>query len=290
MAPTLWAISDLHTGHTGNKPVTESLYPSTPDDWLIVAGDVAERTDDIRWSLDLLRRRFAKVIWVPGNHELWTTGKDPTQVFGRARYDYLVNMCDEMGVFTPEHPFPVWTEQGGPATIVPMFLLYDYTFLPAGATTKAEGLAIAKERNVVATDEFLLSCEPYATRDAWCRDRLCHTRARLDELDWMTPTVLVNHFPLRREPCDVLFYPEFSLWCGTVATVGLAHPLQRGRVRCTGTCTSRGPRGMTGCASRRCRWATRESGTAASHIAGCARFCPTRSTRRAISTSSVGTS
>jgi len=36
--PTLWAISDLHTGHTGNKPVTESLHPSTPDDWLIVAG------------------------------------------------------------------------------------------------------------------------------------------------------------------------------------------------------------------------------------------------------------
>ena len=107
MAPTLWAISDLHTGHTGNKPVTESLYPATPDDWLIVAGDVAERTDDIRWSLDLLRRRFAKVIWVPGNHELWTTGKDPMQVFGRARYDYLVEMCDQIGVITPEHPFPV---------------------------------------------------------------------------------------------------------------------------------------------------------------------------------------
>ena len=34
----------------------------------------------------------------------------------------------------------------------------------------------------------------------------------------MTPTVLVNHFPLRREPCDVLFYPEFALWCGTVET------------------------------------------------------------------------
>ena len=34
----------------------------------------------------------------------------------------------------------------------------------------------------------------------------------------MTPTVLVNHFPLVREPCDVLFYPEFSLWCGTTAT------------------------------------------------------------------------
>ena len=65
-----------------NKPVAESLVPSSPGDWLIVAGDVAERVDDIRWSLDLLRRRFAKVIWVPGNHELWTTSKDPQQVFG----------------------------------------------------------------------------------------------------------------------------------------------------------------------------------------------------------------
>ena len=139
-------------------------------------------------------------------------------MFGRSRYDYLVNMCDEMGIVTPEHPFPVWTEEGGPATIVPMFLLYDYTFLPAGAATKAEGLAIAKERNVVATDEFLMSSEPYATNDAWCRDRLAHTRKRLDDLDWMMPTVLVNHFPMVREPCDVLFYPEFSLWCGTTAT------------------------------------------------------------------------
>jgi 3',5'-cyclic AMP phosphodiesterase CpdA len=216
--PTLWAISDLHTGHTGNKPVTESLYPSSPGDWLIVAGDVADRTDDIRWSLDLLRRRFAKVIWVPGNHELWTTGKDPAQVFGRARYDYLVDMCDQLGVVTPEHPYPVWVDEGGPATIVPMFLLYDYSFLPDGATTKAEGLAIARERGVVATDEFLLSSQPYPTRQAWCRDRLTHTRERLERLDWMTPTVLVNHFPLVREPCDALFYPEFSLWCGTTST------------------------------------------------------------------------
>ena len=155
---------------------------------------------------------------MPGNHELWTTNRDPMQIFGKARYDYLVNMCDEMGVITPEHPFPVWTEEGGPATIVPMFLLYDYTFLPEGAATKAEGLAIARERNVVGTDEFLLSAEPYATRDAWCRDRVAYTRKRLEELDWMTPNVLVNHFPLVREPCDAMFYPEFSLWCGTTAT------------------------------------------------------------------------
>jgi len=149
-------------------------------------------------------------------------------VIGSAAQDDRLcrDWADRLGVvvaaaeyrLAPEHPYPTWTGPGGPAVIVPMFLLYDYSFLPAGAATKAEGLAIAKQRNVVATDEFLLSCEPYATRDAWCRDRVASTRARLEELDWVVPTVLVNHFPLRRDPCDALFFPEFALWCGTTAT------------------------------------------------------------------------
>ena len=32
------------------------------------------------------------------------------------------------------------------------------------------------------------------------------------------PTVLVNHFPLVREPTAVLRYPVFAQWCGTVRT------------------------------------------------------------------------
>lgn len=286
--PTLWAISDLHTGHLGNKPVAESLYPSSPDDWLIVAGDVAERTDEIRWSLDLLRRRFAKVIWVPGNHELWTTNRDPMQIFGRARYDYLVNMCDEMGVVTPEHPFPVWTERGGPATIVPMFLLYDYSFLPEGANSKAEGVAIAKERNVVATDEFLLSPEPYPTRDAWCHERVAATRpsrtARLDATDRAGQPLSAAATALRR-----------AVLPGILAVVRnhqdrrLAHPLQR-RVFGLRTLTFPAPPGMTVCGSRRCRWVTRGSGAGASPTPGCGRCCRIPNTRPATSTTSAVTS
>jgi len=44
------------------------------------------------------------------------------------------------------------------------------------------------------------------------------TRARLDALDPALPTVLINHFPLVREPTRMLFYPEFALWCGTTET------------------------------------------------------------------------
>ncbi|GAA4476527.1 metallophosphoesterase [Rhodococcus olei] len=214
----LWAVSDTHVGHKGNRPITEELYPESPQDWLILAGDVSEKTDDLAWALKLLRDRFEKVIWVPGNHELWTTAKDAVQIHGVARYDYLVAMCRELGVLTPEDPYPVWEGAGGPATLVPMFLLYDYTFRPDGTATKEEALEYARDKNVVATDEFLLSSEPYATRDAWCQARLDLTRARLDELDLSIPTVLINHFPLVREPTRVLFHPEFSLWCGTEQT------------------------------------------------------------------------
>ncbi|BDD83103.1 metallophosphoesterase [Tsukamurella pulmonis] len=214
----LWAISDLHVGHRGNEGIVDLIRPAAPDDWLILAGDLCERTDQLDEVLSALAPRFATVIWVPGNHELYTTSKDPMQVFGETRYDHLVEICRHHGVLTPEDPFPVFEDaQAGPVTIVPMFLLYDYSFRDEGLTA-LQALARAKEKSVVATDEFLLSPEPYATRDAWCRARLEYTRRRLAALPAGTRTVLVNHWPLRREPTDVLFYPDFALWCGTTET------------------------------------------------------------------------
>ena len=52
-------------------------------------------------------------------------------------------LCRELGVITPEDPYPVWTGAGRPAVIVPLFLLYDYTFRPDGTSTKAEALDLA---------------------------------------------------------------------------------------------------------------------------------------------------
>jgi 3',5'-cyclic AMP phosphodiesterase CpdA len=34
----------------------------------------------------------------------------------------------------------------------------------------------------------------------------------------MTPTVRANHFPMVRQPCDALFYPEFSMDTATTET------------------------------------------------------------------------
>jgi 3',5'-cyclic AMP phosphodiesterase CpdA len=216
--PRLLAVSDLHVRYPENRAIVEGLRPGDDGDWLIVAGDVAERVDDVVATLALLRARFARVIWVPGNHELWTRTKDPVPLRGEHRYRHLVQACRAHGVLTPEDPYPVWTGPGGPAVVAPLFLLYDYSFLPDGTATAADGLAAAYDAGVVCTDEHLLAPDPYPDRSAWCAARVAYSRSRLDECDPDLPTVLVNHWPLSRLPTRVLRYPEFSLWCGTTAT------------------------------------------------------------------------
>ncbi|AWK12241.1 metallophosphoesterase [Streptomyces spongiicola] len=216
--PRLVAVSDLHVRYAENREITEGLHPESDGDWLIVAGDVGEYVADVRWALELLAGRFAKVIWAPGNHELWTPPDDPVRLRGEQRYEHLVRVCRELGVVTPEDPFPVWGGPGGPVAIAPLFVLYDYSFRPAGTRSKEEALAAAEQAGVVCTDEFMLHPDPHPSRDAWCRARLEITEARLAEVPADLPTVLVNHFPLVREPTGVLWHPEFALWCGTEAT------------------------------------------------------------------------
>lgn len=212
------AVSDLHVAHRENREVVENLHPESSSDWLLVAGDVGDQVADIEWALRLLSRRFAKIVWAPGNHDLWTCRADPVQLRGEQRYLHLVQLCRNLGVVTPEDPYPVWDGPGGPVVIAPLFLLYDYSFLPPGAQTPSAGLASAYEAGVVCTDEVLLFADPYPSRPAWCRARLNATERRLAALPPGTPTVLMNHFPLIRESTQSLRIPEFVPWCGTTRT------------------------------------------------------------------------
>ncbi|MCA1689865.1 MAG: metallophosphoesterase [Actinobacteria bacterium] len=218
-AGRLLAISDLHVRHPENRRlVADELRPESPASWLLVAGDVGAQVADVEWALRLLAERFARVIWTPGNHELWTPPTDPVDVRGEERYRHLVSLCRELGVVTPEDPYPVWEGAGGPVVVAPLFVLYDYSFRPPGADTQAEGLRLAQAAGVVCTDERLLHPDPHPSREAWCRARVELTERRLGGLDPELPVVLVNHFPLVREPTRILRHPEFAQWCGTELT------------------------------------------------------------------------
>lgn len=213
----LLAISDLHVAHPENRRIVEELHPGSDQDWLLIAGDVSETHSEVSWALELLRDRFHTVVWAPGNHELWTPPDDPVQLRGERRYRELVRLCRDLGVHTPEDPYPVWEREGQRLVVAPLFVLYDYTFRPHGTSTRSAALARAEEAGVVCTDEFLLHPDPYPSRDAWCHARVSYTEARLAALGG-APTVLVSHYPLVREPTRILRHPEFALWCGTERT------------------------------------------------------------------------
>ncbi|WP_307831768.1 metallophosphoesterase family protein [Prauserella cavernicola] len=218
--PNLYATSDLHVTHQGNAEFVDEIQPESSQDWLLVAGDVGERLSAVIDTLARLRERFATVVWVPGNHELWTTAKDPDQVRGEARYDELVRRCREVGVFTPEDEFPVWPYGERPLTIAPLFLLYDYSWRTPAAHGQPLDVAMAqaREAGVVCTDEFLLHHEPYPSRSAWCARRLELSEKRLEAIPGGHGTILMSHWPLHRHPTEPLHYPEFAMWCGTEET------------------------------------------------------------------------
>lgn len=212
----LLAISDLHLGHPANRRALEELSPH-PEDWLILAGDVGEKPSHLVHAFRILRTRFKRLIWTPGNHELWASPSDPTGSRGEEIYRRLVALCRTFGVVTPEDDYPVWAGPGGPCVVAPLFLLYDYTFKPDHVPLD-RAVEWAMEEGILCADERYLHPDPHPSRAAWCRFRCRETEKRLAAIPSSTPTVLVNHFPLRRDMARLPRIPRFLIWCGTRAT------------------------------------------------------------------------
>jgi hypothetical protein len=158
-----------------------------------------------------LAQRFDRLVWVPGNHELWTTDG----LSGVAKYERMVEVCRSYGALTPEDPYVEVPGTG--LVLVPLFLLYDYSFCPPGMTAQ-EAIRWAAEGGIVCADEQRLLPDPFPTREAWCRARLADARARLAALPPGTRTLLVNHWPLRQDLCRLFRIPRFTPWCGTRET------------------------------------------------------------------------
>jgi len=210
----LLAISDLHVRYAINRAAVEQLADHG-DDWLILAGDIGESADDLASVLDIVTRRFARVFWVPGNHELWSMSASDER--GDEKYRALVDVCRARGVLTPEDPYATWTGPGGVHVIAPLFLLYDYSFRPHSVALE-DAVAWARETRIECKDERYLHPDPYPSRQAWCAARCARTIPRLEEAARTAPLVLVNHFPTRRDLAVVPRYPRFTIWCGTTAT------------------------------------------------------------------------
>lgn len=210
----LLAISDLHVRHPDNREAW-LLLADHRDDWLILAGDLGDTEAEVQFVLDVAVPRFARVLWVPGNHELWREGAGGRA--GQDKYLALVARCRALGVLTPEDPYALWPGPGGPHLIALLFLLYDYSFRPPGVTLDG-AVAWAAQDGALCADEVFLDPHPHASRQDWCAERRRITAPRLAAAAALAPLVLVNHFPLRAELARIPEHPRFCLWCGSAAT------------------------------------------------------------------------
>lgn len=212
----LWAISDLHLGSDINRAALAALVPR-PDDWLILAGDIGDTLGELAFAFETLGPRFARLIWVPGNHELWTEARAPDAPRGLARYQALVALARAHGVTTPEDAYPLWAGPGPKTVIAPLLLLYDYSFRPAAIPVESL-FAWAAEAGIIASDERRLDTDPYPDIVHWCAARLGATERRLAEIPADASTVLVNHYPMRAADVILPRKPRYAPWCGTRAT------------------------------------------------------------------------
>ncbi len=211
----LYAISDLHLGYELNRQALATL-PPYPEDWLIVAGDIGETEEHLKYALTILTRTFAQVLWLPGNHDLWTVRTDGGVFAGEAKYRRLVAICHDYGVITPEDPYILWPSMECPYVLAPLFTLYDYSFRP-DTIAEHDVVTWAEAAGTISNDEFLLDPSPYASKAKWCQVRCQYTEQRLAEVD-THPLVLINHFPLRQDLVRLPGIPRFSPWCGTRRT------------------------------------------------------------------------
>ncbi|HEV2705093.1 MAG TPA: metallophosphoesterase [Pyrinomonadaceae bacterium] len=115
----VFAISDLHTDFKENRLVVERLPDNTFNrDVLIVAGDIADQLEVIEYTLALLRSKFLKVCYVPGNHELWVRDGDYDSIEKLRR---VLETCRRINVETsPVKIDGLW--------VVPLFSWYDSAF------------------------------------------------------------------------------------------------------------------------------------------------------------------
>lgn len=73
----VFATSDLHTDYELNaRWIRELSLHDHQQDLLVVAGDVSDSLMRLERSLSALVARFARVLFVPGNHELWVLRDD----------------------------------------------------------------------------------------------------------------------------------------------------------------------------------------------------------------------
>jgi len=117
----IFAISDLHIDYEVNaRWIADLSSADYKEDVLVLAGDVTDTLRLLDWCLGTLTRRFRKVLFVPGNHELWVI-RDARDRNSLQKFSDVAAVVAASGASMQ----PI-CERG--VSLIPLFAWYDYSF------------------------------------------------------------------------------------------------------------------------------------------------------------------
>jgi len=117
----VFALSDIHVDYEANAKWIANLSAADyQEDVLILAGDATNRLGLLSWCLSTLARRFKKLLFIPGNHELWTIGEDRGKN-SLEKFDDVVAAAQSSGASMRAFRAPG-------LSIIPLLAWYDYSF------------------------------------------------------------------------------------------------------------------------------------------------------------------
>lgn len=120
----VFALSDIHVDFPDNESWIESLSTRDyRDDILILAGDPSDSRGHLHRCFDTFVRRFRKVLYVPGNHDLWVIREKIGSSF-----DKFLQVCD----LAQDCGIPICPTQVGDVSVIPLFSWYHYSFRSSG--------------------------------------------------------------------------------------------------------------------------------------------------------------
>lgn len=116
----IFAVSDIHIDYKENFEWLIGLSKSDYlNDVLILAGDVSHNSENMVKAFYELRKRFLKVIFVPGNHDIWV--RDSSIMNSLQKFDLVLSLAKDLDIMIS----PLICSD---VTIIPLFGWYDYTF------------------------------------------------------------------------------------------------------------------------------------------------------------------
>ncbi len=117
----VFALSDIHIDYDVNAKWIAGLSNADyQDDVLILAGDVTDTLRLLDRCLGALAKRFRKVLFVPGNHDLWVIrdGRDKNSF---QKFDDVCAVVESSGASMKS-----FRARG--VSIIPLLAWYDYSF------------------------------------------------------------------------------------------------------------------------------------------------------------------